>query len=420
MFTHSVPFLLSRQGSDRATAYDFANKAVTRNGKTHVVWTDAVALTRGRTFDHAAGEWGDTITIGEGRDNHNNPSLTADAEGRLRIAYGPHGIWDQLQEPEKWPSGSFKYSRASGPDTLAAFESVRPVGYCATYACLLNTPDGRDAMVYRGGEEPYAVLFQIQRPQGGWTQARALFAQAIKPQYTFYGASLTAGPGGDLFVAAHFYSLETSRSEGVGVLRSPDNGATWLDLKGRRIALPALYGPRVAVPSFPAEHSPYNGGVVATPDGALWALAHASQGSRYPLRLSRWDGRGWDTINLDDALPPERGACRAHLSLDGAGCLHILAAAVDKTRLAKGADPFGHPSLQIFHLGSNADKTTFQQRLVSDGDPEIPSWNPSLSLPGPFHPVEKPVLLFTKGLNQPAGEHGCRHTWKAEVYCVLS
>jgi hypothetical protein len=58
VYKHSEPYLLSKQGSDRATAYDFANKAVTRNGKTHVVWTDAVALTRGRTFDHAAGEWG--------------------------------------------------------------------------------------------------------------------------------------------------------------------------------------------------------------------------------------------------------------------------------------------------------------------------------------------------------------------------
>jgi hypothetical protein len=419
MSAYRQPFLLSKHGSDRATAYVHANKCVTRAGLTHVVWTDAVAVTQGRTFDHRAGTWGETITIGVGRDNHNDPCLTADKEGQLRIAFGPHGDWDQLENPEKWPSGKFKVGAATEPGSLASITQFHPVGYGATYAFLLHLADGRDALAYRGGEQPFSVQFQVQRPLGGWTHAQPLMAQDIKPQYTHYGASLAAAPDGTLYAGAHFYNIGTKRSAGVGILKSPDGGLTWLDLKGRRLALPALYGKRIAVPSFAAADSPYNGGLAVAPDGALWALVYASAGKRFPLRLSRWDGKAWDTINLDAVLPPERGVCQAILSLDAAGRLHILAAAVERARFGKDDQTFGHPSLQVFHLWTDPGKTAFRHRMISDGDPEIPSWHPSLSLPGPFHPVEKPVLLFTKGRNQAASDTGCRHTLETDVYCVL-
>ena len=98
----NLPHLLSTTGSNRATAYIMGNKVVTLAGKTHVVWTDAIAQTCGRTFDHATGQWGATVRIGEGVDNHNTPALTVDREGRLHIAYGPHGAW---AEPRwDWPA----------------------------------------------------------------------------------------------------------------------------------------------------------------------------------------------------------------------------------------------------------------------------------------------------------------------------
>ena len=51
---YGEPFLFSEKGSTRATAYGFGNKSVTLDGKTHVVWLDAVARVCGRTYDHAS------------------------------------------------------------------------------------------------------------------------------------------------------------------------------------------------------------------------------------------------------------------------------------------------------------------------------------------------------------------------------
>jgi len=86
MMTYSKPFLLSNTGSDHATAYLHGNKCVSRDGKTHVVWTDEIATTCGRTYDHRAGQWSETVTLGCGSDDHNNPSLTMDSDGRLHLA----------------------------------------------------------------------------------------------------------------------------------------------------------------------------------------------------------------------------------------------------------------------------------------------------------------------------------------------
>lgn len=418
MISYSRPFLLSDRGSDRATAYVFSNKAVTLNGKTHVVWTDSIAVTRGRTYDHASRRWSPAFTLGEGRDNHNNPCLIADENARLRLAFGPHGMWDSIHEVCKWPTGCFRYGVADKPDSLRAVRKFSPFGYNATYAVLVRTTDQRDAIVYRGGDYPLGVQFQIQRPEGGWTYARPLFTQAIPPRYAFYGAHMTVAPDGTFYVIAHFYDIAIQTSTGVAMLKSPDLGRTWQDMRGRKVETPQLLNPRLAVPHMGPEEGPYNGGVGVAPDGSVWALVYPTLAGQFRPLLSRWSGKRWETIELAPFLPPERGLYRSFLCLDAAGRIHILGAAVLREALAKGENTFGHRTSQIFHLCSADQGRTFACQQLSDGDPDIPSWLPSISQPGLFNPVANPVLLFTKGNPQTNAKHGCRHTVKTEVYCV--
>ena len=55
------PFLLSKSGSTRATSYNWGNKILTLDGKTHVVWLDAPAVVCGRSYDHQSATWGETV-----------------------------------------------------------------------------------------------------------------------------------------------------------------------------------------------------------------------------------------------------------------------------------------------------------------------------------------------------------------------
>ncbi len=418
MLHHTKPFLLSSQGSDRATAYVFSNKAVTLNGKTHVVWTDAVALTRGRTFDHATRRWSPAFTLGEGRDNHNNPCLIADETGHLHIAFGPHGMWDSIHEVCRWPTGCFRYGKSEKPGALKSIRRFEPFGYNGTYAAMVRTADRRNAIVYRGGDAPLSVQFQIQRPEGGWNHARPLLSQAIPPRYTFYGAHMTAAADGTLYVIAHFYDIAIKTSTGVAMIKTPDFGKTWQDMRGRKVDTPQLLNPRIAVPHMGPEEAPYNGGVGVAPDGAVWALVYPTLGGAFRPLLNRWDGKRWESIDLSPFLPPERGFYRGFLCIDSAGRIHILGAAVLRSAVAPGQNTFGNTTSQIYHLWSTDHGRTFACQPLSDGDPDIPSWLPSISQPGLFHPVDHPVLLFTKGLTQSNGKAGCHHTLKTDVYCV--
>ncbi len=51
MIKYQDRFLLSSSGSTRATAYGFSNKRATLDGRTQVVWLDAVAQVCGRRLD---------------------------------------------------------------------------------------------------------------------------------------------------------------------------------------------------------------------------------------------------------------------------------------------------------------------------------------------------------------------------------
>jgi len=58
---------------------------------------------------------------------------------------------------------------------------------------------------------------------------------------------------------------------------------------------------------------------------------------------------------------------------------------------------------------------TFECSQVSPTDGSTANWLPSISLAGPLHPVEKPVILYTRG---DKGE-GCSPVTETEVYCVV-
>ncbi len=417
---YSQKHLLSSQGSDRGTAYDPCNKIVSLAGKTHVVWTDAVAFTRGRTFDHASGQWGPTVAIGEGCDNHNTPGLTADRDGRLHVAYGPHGMWDQGPGIPTWPTGSFRYAVSAEPNSLAGLETTRtPFGHYATYGCIVSTPHG-ECIVYRGGERPYSVMFQKTRTLGRWSCPRPLIEQEIESQYTQYMARLVCAPDGTLYAAGHIYAAGRGHSLGVAVLRSPDGGETWTDMSGLPAATPVAYGPRFAAPHPPAEFDPRLGGLAVDARGRLWALTHAAIAGCHQLILSRWEHDRWISNDLAGVLPEPWGFVGGPMGIDTRGRIHLAVTAVDRRAVEPGKGVFAHASTEVFHLCSADDGRTFECRQISETDPATPNWLPTVSQAGPFHSVEHPAILYTHGRaqkNEPG--MGCRHTVETDIYCVF-
>lgn len=418
MMRYSEPFLLSSKGSTRATAYGFSNKSVTLEGRTHVVWLDAVAQVCGRTYDHATKRWSETYYLFEGCDNHTSPALVADRDKHLHIAYGPHGVWGG------WNHGRVKWAISAQPNRMDLWRDEQNFGYNATYPCLVHMPQDIDVIAYRGGEPPASVMFQRQGPLGGWTTAREIFQQEIEPQYTHVGATCACGPDGTLYLACHFYNVggkqhpvtgdkSKMRSYGVGILKSPDLGETWKNLHGEPVAVPALYSERIAVPPFGADVR--MNGLAFDSRGSLWALTMSAGVESSDILLSRWAGKDWETVNLASQLPTPRVAVNGWMTSDTTGLLHLLLTAVEAGAVADPSQVWGTPSAEVFHIVSDEAVRSFECNQVSATDETTPNWLPSISHTGPYHPVDKPVILYTHGVK---GE-GCSPTTETEVWCVM-
>jgi len=415
---YSEPFLLSSTGSTRATAYGFSNKSVTLNGKTHVVWLDAVAKVCGRTYDHAAQQWGEAIAFFDGCDNHTSPSLTVDKDGFLHLVYGPHGWWGN------WNQARFKWVISEEPNSIAAWRGEQMFGYSATYACMVHLPHGRDAIVYRGGEVPCSLMFQRQRELGGWSTARELVRQEITPQYTNVGGQMVCDRDGILYTACNLYNVEGNfslpadgrKTFGLVILRSTDEGENWTDLRCEPVSIPTLYEPRLSPPPL----MPYNGdrrigGLALDSAGALWVLVSSPQITVAESLLSRWNGGEWHTIDIAPFFPDGWNPVDTMLTIDSRDHIHITATAAPVSRLGT-EQVWGNPLCEVFHLVSADAGRSFSCRQVSVTDETTANWLPNISRGGVYNPVENPVILYTHG---PAGV-GCSPETQTEVYCVMT
>ncbi|MDA0839141.1 MAG: BNR-4 repeat-containing protein [Planctomycetota bacterium] len=416
MIEYSEPFLLSRSGSTRATAYNWGNKVITLDGKTHVVWLDAVSVVCGRTFDHASNEWSETFRLFQGCDNHANPSITADAEGRIRIVWGPHGWWAE------WNQARIKWAIASEPNSLANWEREENFGYNATGPTIVHAPDGYDIVVCRGGESPAGTVFHRKRQHGGWTSAKVLMHQEIAPQYTHHYGHVACDAGGTIYAACHFYNVgggdnhpvagekSRMRSYGMGVIKTQDAGRTWMDLNGQAVETPATYEDRIAIP--PNGENMYVDGIALDSSGRLRALVKNSGVESWDVFLACWDGGGWTTQNLESYLPAECGAVDGVLTIDSQDRIHVLLTSVIKNEVS-AHNWWGHPCCEVFHLVSSPGTDSFECRQVSIPDKAKGNWLPNISKSGPFHPVEKPLILYTHG----ESGQGCTPETQTEVWC---
>jgi hypothetical protein len=415
--TFTEAFCISQTGSTRASAYNWGNKILSIQGKTHIVWLDTVATVCGRTFDHDSEQWGEIVRIDEGSDNHTNPCITADAEGRIRLTYGPHG-WSQ-----DWNQGRVKWRLADRPGQLETWEREENFGYNATAASIVNTPSGLDAVVCRGGESPAQTVFHRQRAEGGFTSAKPLFCQDIEPQYTHHYGHITCGTDGTLYTACHFYNVgggdnapvtgDTSRmrSYGAAVLRSTDFGDTWTDLSGDAVTTPTLYEHHVAIP--PLDRDVYINSITLDTTGTVWALTMNPRMADDRVWLNKWTGQDWQTVQLESYLPSDRMAVEGMMTIDTRNRLHIVITALQPADI-EGGSHWGHRSSEVFYLHSDDDGQTFHCQQLSESDTSSPNWLPSISRPGPFHPVETPTLTYTHG---GPGE-GLRPDTQTEVWCV--
>ena len=391
-------FLLSSEGSGRATAYLESGKIVTFRGRTHVAWLDTPPegfRIRIRTLDHATGTWSEAWTIGEAADNHGGPALTIDAEGYLHVVFYSH------HHP-------FRYRRSVRPNDASEWGPVEEFGLHLTYPTLLCAKDGTLILSARRSHDdrPWELETWRKSPGGAWQRGPSLL-RSRQPNYSQFAASMAWAPDHErLFLSFRIYEMPDYETKdavtGVGCITSPDGGRTWTRLDGTPLPAPAMLDDIDTIITCDSREGRIAdaGSMAVSPEGTpfiTYSVKTRETGETYvatPL-----PGGGWRRLQLNQFLPDD---LRNHAMILQGGVVFkgnaqpvVVATIMD---LKPGEESWGHPSTDIVRFDSVDGGRSFTARPLVVPDVTMPRWLPNLEKRTGFNEnPPHPGVVFTAG-----------------------
>ena len=371
---------LSVKGSTRASLYDMSNKIVTVDGKTHIAWLDALADTMVATYDHATGELTEPVLVGSGFDNHAGPAICADSQGYLYVVFGPH-------------HGPFQFARSVRPNDASDWEKLPDVGEKCTYPSLVCDAQDTLHLAYRGGDVPCRVLYQ-RRPAGGeWTEPRELVSAAVPSGYTQFCNARTVAADGSLHMAFHVYDVHPEAGKAAGHMVSRNGGGSWTLMDGTPLELPVTpQTPGVMLEQGEALDMRVGGITCDAKSRPCFPVAHLE--GETDIVLWRWRD-GWESISLRPIVagavgfPPRFG--QPNVATIAEGRLYIGAGVRERGNWVDR-------STESYLLISDDLGDSFTVLRVSEPDPNLPNWGPSLERPVGHNSIRRLFMLWTHGL----------------------
>jgi hypothetical protein len=412
--SHLTPFLVSTQGSGRATAYSEQPKIISANGKTHVAWLDAGSegfRVRVRTLDQATGEWSSTITVGEAQDNHGGPGLTIDSQGHLHIIFYPH-------------HEQFRHRRSTRPHDISEWEPEIRFGEALSFPTVVCTPDDKLILTARRGAErqepdsdlhvaPFTQELWEKPVAGDWRYMSTLIVSRVV-DYAQFATALAWGPDHrTLHLNCRIYerlsSKENTALTTIGYLVSPDAGKTWTKSDGTPVTLPVTGDNIEAI----AKGDPDNGinlcsgPLSVDPFGTPYLIYNSDHGETSPLILASLDSHaGWNRRDLTPYLPKAWRNHRCILGMGGgitfsdSGQSSIIAALVKLPNEESSyvlAKEWGHGNTEIVRLWSEDGMQSFQSEIITPNATRA-HWLPNIERSTAHHQVpDIPGIIFTKG-----------------------
>ena len=392
------PFLLSAEGSGRATAYLESGKIITFQGRTHVAWLDTPPegfRIRIRTLDRSTGQWSPVWTIGEAADNHGGPALTVDAAGYLHVVFYSH------HHP-------FRYRKSVRPNDASEWGPVEEFGLHLTYPTLLCAADGTLILSARHSydDKPWELDLWTKSPNGSWSPQGSIL-RSRRSNYAQFAASMAWSPDHrQLYLSYRIYEMPDYEKKdaitSVGCITSPDSGKTWNRIDGQRLALPATIDTLDAVVTCDSREGRIadSGSMAVSPTGVPHVIYSVKvQETAQAYLATPLAGGGWRHLHLNAFLPP---ALRNHaIILQGgvafttAGQPAIICTAMNH---GFGEEHWGHPSTRLVRFSSADRGLSFIATPIAPADSGTPHWLPNLEKPTGFNETPaRPSFIYTEG-----------------------
>ncbi|MBL7040902.1 MAG: BNR-4 repeat-containing protein [Pirellulaceae bacterium] len=419
--------LVSKSGGDRGTAYVMSNKIARRQGRVVCTWIDSDRQNRWAMVDPTTAKIVHEGTVGDvRRDNHCGAAMTTDTDGTLHLLIGAH-------------HGTFVHYRM--PPDKASWQPVEDggsIGHAATYPSLVCDREGTLHLTYRcepGGRN--ARVHYCRRARNGkWSEPQTLASCAVA-EHSWVTNSIEVGPSGRLHVVMS-NTLPVpdvganARYYGASHLYSDDSGETWRQFgkKGplalpapgaelKRIESDAMQPERIeakyggaAGPLNSYYHKILLSNVAVDENDQPWVVVHNLLKGSAQL-FHHEDSTGWTGIPLDQAvrsvLPGFHILHCGQVSRHRDGTIEAVLMVAPESQRA-----WGTKGTELVRLLVGADGSVRDSELVCPIDPDMPHWLPSIERWCWHAPVDRPMLLYTRGINAGGYQHN-RNQVKTEV-----
>jgi len=400
--------LLSRSGSDRATAYQGSNKIIRHGDRLYVGWLDAPEVDGGLTriqlgvCDSRDGRLLGSFVLGKGIDNHCGPALAMDSTGRLHVIVGAHGFPGQ-SDFKGGRSGDFLYRWSDDPSSPESWSPPVSLGPYDTYPSLVvDAADTLHLVSRESGEHPRKLIYRRKFSGRDW-EAPTAIALCPKPGYTAFMHGLSVGPDGRLHLTfQHLYSVAGETPGDVDArlaayLVSDDGGDSWVE-DGHVVQLPLTLETTKGFFKAPEGGIRLSNHVVDA-KGRLWIFS--SHPEKAGGILFRKDEAGWREIDTSKSLGRlnNQEGREISISRDVDGRIHLVMGTVPAGQSATWKDPHH----ELFHLVLDEEGRELAFGQLTETDPKFAHWLPSVENWNGVHPAESgtPWMLFTQEKETP-------------------
>lgn len=402
--------ILSRKGSTRATLYNWTNKIVTLDGKTHVSWLDFLAACQIQTLDRESGEWGDMDTVGCGVDNHCGPAICIDSHGHLHYVVGSHG------------RSPFQHRRSLEPNSHDTWSPYFSVGVGPTYPSLVCDRDDQLHLTYRGTHNsnwmsnrpaPY-LMYQRADIGSEWLPPIELVRTVEPYGYTQYGNAFCIDRQNRIHLVFHFTEgYPEGHGRYTGYLRSLDGGNTWTKANGEKVLIPADHHLVDKLCEYEDGQLHVSNVACDLNDQPYTIIFGAPEAGHADLMWH--DGEQWNKRPLLDEIRQVRPdgfiSADATLAFDRDGSLYIA------IQTSTNLEDWGGDGAEVVLLYSEDGGENFEALHISEPGDSVPCWQPSLEMVSSFHQEtpEVPTMTYTRGIKGT----GCTSRDYTEVHFVM-
>ena len=404
--------LLSKTGGDRATAYAMSNKIARRNGQLLCTWIDSSRQNRWALVHQTDGNILYQGPVGDPRsDNHSGAAIATDPDGTLHLLTGEHHR----------PFMHFRMPVSNSRPSWEPVEDGKAVGSVSTYPSLVCDCRGTLHLAYRHRALPHYLIDYCRRPKdGSWSKPRPLVRASVE-NHTWLTNAIEAGPDGRLhMVLSNTRPLDgRARYYGASHIYSDDSGETWRQFgSAKPLELPVDTSQlkRIEADGMDPQRIERNVGSWDNPPGPLnsyyhqillsnlaiddagrpWVIIHNLLTGDAQLYHAR--GNEWVSVALLPAvkkiLPEFHITHCGQLSRHKDGMLDAVLMVAPEKSLGWGPN-----ETELVRMHISPDGRICGVWRVCELDANIPHWLPSIERWTWNAPIERPALIYTRGLN---------------------